>query len=155
GAKDAQTEAAHQKEEADKAVIKNNDAHRELAKSLDRLRQFSQTQQQFADKEKELARKENVSARRAEHITKLRGKLIDTANNLLRSTDLSVTALGRQIIEQSSLEVTKLLGEYAKQPVDDTGRSLDELIGTPENILDDALRGGLGFAFWQKYSDDD
>src|SRR5262249_43238153 len=139
----------------DDAKRQNSEAQRQLIKTGDRVRQLVDQQRQFADTKRELDRKQAVSAKRAEHITELRGKLIDMANNVVRSTDSSVAALGRQIIEESSLEVTKLLEEYAKQPVDDTAKSLDELIGTPENILNGALSPGLGFAFWQKYSNDD
>jgi hypothetical protein len=71
---------------------------------------------------------------------------------MVGATDSSVATLGQNILKEDSLQANKSLVAYANQPGKDTAESLDDLVGSSEEALENALSQGLGFTVWHKYS---
>ena len=166
----AKAEAASAKQEAEEEKTKATMAKAENASLLeeaeraqkalaeqkleldDKERVFNQTQGQHADSQREAARQAHAVSQRAEHITELKDKLIDIANQVKGSKDSSVATLGRKILEEASRDAENLLAAYSKEPGKETSEPLSDLVGSNEDVLDRILPKGLGFTFWQKYS---
>ena len=120
------------------------------------MQQNTKIMQQLQDKQRELDRKVSTIQQRAKYIKEQKDKLSKLAEDLVRSADSSVVALGRDILDKtSSSEAINSLTAYAKQPGKDTAEPLDELLGSSEEPLEVALQQGLEFTFWQKYSKKD
>ena len=160
-AKQAKDDAKQAKDDAKKAYEQAEVAQTQASKAeeqrYNKLRQMELFQRkldaQFRQLEEAQTKLDELD-RRTQHVMRLRDRLFDMATKkLVNSTDASVAALGHQIQDQVFLEAKGLLTEYARQPGnDETGDSLENLVGTPEEVLHTALTGGLGFTFWQKYA---